>query len=136
MVDTGASKTLVGGDLVTPDDIIDGKVTIQCAHGDTVSYPLAAVKITLDGKDIITHAAVVDSLPVAALLGWHDPELVQLVKTDGATKALAAVTSHQLESSTDLPVTRDNAPTEDQKLIGRGALYHRHRRRGASDRDV
>ena len=121
VVDTGASKTLVRGDLVTPDDIIDGEVTIQCAHGDTVSYPLAAVKITLDGKDIITHAAVADSLPVAVLLGWDVPELVQLVKTDGATKALAAVTRRQWESSTDptdLPVTTDSAPTEDQEQIG------------------
>ena len=61
VVDTGASKTLVRGDLITPDDIVDGEITIQCAHGDAVSYPLAAVKITLDGKDIITHAAVAKS---------------------------------------------------------------------------
>ena len=50
-------KTLVCGDLVTPDNIIDGKVTMQCTHGDAISYPLAAVKIAVGGKEIIVHAA-------------------------------------------------------------------------------
>ena len=49
-MDTGAGKTLVRGDLVTSDDFVDGEVTIQCAHGDVVSYPLAAVKVTVEGK--------------------------------------------------------------------------------------
>ena len=48
-MDTGASKTLVRGDLVTEDDIVDGEVTIRCADGDTVSYPLAVVKISIGG---------------------------------------------------------------------------------------
>jgi hypothetical protein len=38
-------KTVVCVDFVTPDNIIDGEVTIQCAHGSVVSYPLAAVKM-------------------------------------------------------------------------------------------
>lgn len=65
VVDTGANKTLVHGDLVTPADIVDGEITIRCAHGDSVSYPLSAVKNTLGGKDIIVLAAVADKLPVA-----------------------------------------------------------------------
>ena len=121
VVDTGASKTLVRGDLITPDDIVDGEITIQCAHGDAVSYPLAAVKITLEGKDIITHAAVAKSLPVAALLGWDVPELMQLVQptTDAESvdtgKALAAVTRSQKNSMDTLPTTpaTDDTPTED-----------------------
>lgn len=68
-MDTGASKTLVRGDFVTEDDILDGEVTTKCAHGDTLSYPLAAVRITIKGKEIITEAAVSDILPAAALLG-------------------------------------------------------------------
>lgn len=86
VVDTGAGKTLVRGDLVTPDDIIDGEVTIQCAHGDAITYPLAAVKIAVSGKEIVVHAAVAKSLPVAALLGWDVPELMKLVKPLAETK--------------------------------------------------
>ena len=41
---------------------------VSCTHGDTVSYPLAAVKINIGGKDIITIAS--------ALLGWDVPELL------------------------------------------------------------
>ena len=97
VVHTGVGKTFVRGDFIIPDDIIDGEVTIQCAHGDVVSYPLAAVKITLGGKEIIVHAAVAKSLPVAALLGWDIPELMGLVKPtpevhSNATKVLAVVT--------------------------------------------
>ena len=46
-VDTGATQTLVRKDLVSEDDILDGEVTIRCAHGDEASYPLAAVKINI-----------------------------------------------------------------------------------------
>ena len=37
LVDTGATQTLVHSGLVTNDDILDGEVTIRCAHGDTSS---------------------------------------------------------------------------------------------------
>ena len=86
VVDTGASKTLVRSDLVTQDDILEGVVNIQCAHGDIVSYPLAAVKIAVEGKEIIAHAAVAQSLPVAALLGWDVPDLMALVNPGVDTK--------------------------------------------------
>ena len=58
LVDTGAPQTLVRKDQVEGDDILDGEVTICCAHGDTTSYPLAVVKINLGGEDIVTTAAV------------------------------------------------------------------------------
>ena len=69
LVDTGATQTLVRKDLVADDDILDGEVTIRCAHGDTVFYPLAVVKLNIGGKDIITRAAVSSTLPVSVLLG-------------------------------------------------------------------
>ena len=107
VVDTGAGKNLVRGDFITHDDIIDGEVTIQCAHGDVVSYPLAAGKITLGGKEIIVHVAVVKSLPGAAILGWDVTEIMGLVKPtpevhSDATKVLAVVTRNQ-EKAKDLP---------------------------------
>ena len=53
MVDNGASRTVVRRELVFQDDILDGEVTIQCAHGDVVSYPIAIVKITVGGHDLL-----------------------------------------------------------------------------------
>ena len=78
LVDTGATQTLVHKELVTDDDILDGEVTIRCAHGDTASYPLAVVKIS-----IITTAAVSSTLPTSVLLGWDIPELMELFADDG-----------------------------------------------------
>ena len=51
LVDTGATQTLVHKRLVADDDVLDDEVTIRCAHGDSVSYPLAVVKINIAGKD-------------------------------------------------------------------------------------
>ena len=85
LVDTGATQTLVHKELVADDDILDGEVTVRCAHGDTVSYPLAVVKVNIGGKDIITTAAVSNTLPASVLLGWDVPQLMDLVATrDGA----------------------------------------------------
>ena len=79
LVDTGVTQTLVRRDLGTNNDILNGEVTIRCAHGDTVSYPLAAVKINVGGQDIITTAGVSSTLPASALLGWDIPELLDFV---------------------------------------------------------
>ena len=83
LVDTGATQTLVHKKLVTDDNILDGEVTIRCVHGDTASYPLAVVKISIGGKDIITTAAVSSTLPTSVLLRWDIPELMELFADDG-----------------------------------------------------
>ena len=37
MLDTGCTRTMVRGDLVSRDKILEGKsAVVQCAHGDTV----------------------------------------------------------------------------------------------------
>ena len=101
VVDTGASKTLVHADFVTTADLLEGDITIACAHGDLVRYPLGAVKFTLGGREFIATAAVADKLPVAALLGWDVPHLMNLVKLPPPA-ALAAVT-RQMEKSEGHP---------------------------------
>ena len=86
LVDTGATKTLVQGDLVSDNAILDGEITIRCAHGDIVSYPLAVVQNNIGGKDIITQAAVSSTLLASALLGWDIPQLMSLVEEESSTK--------------------------------------------------
>ena len=50
LLDTGCSKTLVRRDLVPEGRLVDGKaVTIRCAHGDTVLYPVANVTMEVEG---------------------------------------------------------------------------------------
>ena len=96
LVDTGANKTLVRGDLVQPADVTDKSVTIHCAHGDSVSYPLARVKIELGGRQIAVEAAVAGRLPVPALLGWDIPEFMDLVnhQNQQAADVLVATEPH------------------------------------------
>ena len=54
-------------------------VTIRCAHGDTVLYPLAKVKMEIDGRQIQVEAAVSNTLPVSVLLGTDVAELGELL---------------------------------------------------------
>ena len=44
LLDMGCSQTMVHADLVPPEKFLEGDAaTIQCAHGDTVLYPLANI---------------------------------------------------------------------------------------------
>ena len=50
VLDTGCSRTLVRSDLLREKDFSQGEtVTVQCAHGDVVTYPLARVELEVEG---------------------------------------------------------------------------------------
>ena len=121
LIDTGATQTLVHSKLVTDEDILDDEVTIKCAHGDTVAYPLAAVKINIAGKNIVTTAAVSKTLPASVLLGWDIPEFLTYVteitpQERPEEEALAVVTRRQrkeLQNQTEQEEARSQAtPTQ------------------------
>ena len=86
LVDTGATQTLVHKDLVTDDDILDGEVTIGCAHGDTSSYPLAAININIGGKDIITTPVYLAPSPHWLVSDGTSPSSWTSSPTDGTSK--------------------------------------------------
>ena len=49
LLDTGCSRTMVHQKLVAKENIQDADVVaIQCAHGDTVLYPLANVSLVVE----------------------------------------------------------------------------------------
>ena len=80
LLDTGCSRTLVRSDLVRQEKIIEGEVvTICCAHGDTVLYPVASVELEVEGRHITVEAAVSDTLPMAVLLGRDVPLVSDLL---------------------------------------------------------
>ena len=54
-------------------------VTLRCAHGDTVLYPLAEVNISVGGLAFVVRAAPSETMPVSVLLGTDVPELGQLL---------------------------------------------------------
>ena len=115
LLDTGATQTLVHKDLVTDDDVLDGEVTVRCAHNDTTSYPLAVIKVNIGGRDIITTAAVSSTLPASILLGWDVPDLLKLVKDEmpyqektTKEKALAVMTrSRQQQQDRESSLSKD-----------------------------
>ena len=76
----GFTRTMVHQKLVKESQYVDGEaVTIWCAHGDTVLYPLAKVEIKLEEGPIQVKAAVAEKLPASVLLGTDVPQLGKLL---------------------------------------------------------
>lgn len=76
----GQSTTTVRRDLVPEAKITGEEISIRCAQGDTVIYPLAEIEIEIGGRSFTVEAAVVEKLPVSVLLGRDVPELVKLLQ--------------------------------------------------------
>ena len=80
LLDTGCSRTMVRRELVPPEKLLEGEaVTIRCAHGDMVLYPLAKIGMEVNGHRLDMEVAVSDTLPVDVLLGTDAPELPVLL---------------------------------------------------------
>ena len=109
LLDTGCSRSLVRKELVPPGKLLEGEaIAIQCAHGDTVLYPLAQVEVAVGGRSLEVTAAVSETLPMDVLLGTDVPELGMLLGQDIGKHAEAmAVTTRaqakqQAEQEADL----------------------------------
>ena len=134
VLDTGCSRTIVHSDLVPEGRQLSGEaITLRCAHGDTVLYPLAEVTMKVGGVGIQVQAAVSDTLPVSVLLGTDVPELGRLLRenpnsvhTPGMGEALV-VTRAQARQWQDTEATRiqekgqsgvQPSPLHDEDNIG------------------
>ena len=83
ILDTGCAPTLLGEHLVPTTKKIAGEaMTLRCAHGDTVLYPVAEVDVVVDGVPLVVKAALSATLPVSVLLGTDVPELGRLLQTN------------------------------------------------------
>ena len=70
-------------------------ITVQCAHGDVVTYPLAKVELEVKGRALTVKAAVSDTLPQSVLLGTDVPDLSELLRAERQEKVLMVVTRSQ-----------------------------------------
>jgi len=61
-LDTGASTTMVWSDLVPEEKVMSDKISICCAHGDTVIYPLGESEMVVGGRSFTVEASVANKL--------------------------------------------------------------------------
>ena len=95
-MDTGCSRTLVRSDLIGEENCEPReKVTVQCGHGDIMTYPIASVELEVQGRALTVEAAVSDQLPSSVLLGTDVPGLSELLQLKRENTALMAVTCSQ-----------------------------------------
>ena len=78
--------------------MLEGELAIiQCAHGDAIAYPLAAI---LQEKPVLVNVAVSDTLPQSVLVGIDIPGMLEMLQMKQNTdetekplqKALAVMT--------------------------------------------
>ena len=97
LLDTGCTRTLVRQDLVPVGKMFEGTTLIRCAHGDTVSYPLAEIEIDVEGRRFQVQAGVAANLPVSVLLGTVVPWLTGFLQggAQEVEEAMAVTTRAQ-----------------------------------------
>ena len=121
LLDTGCTRTMVRGDLVPEENLLPGEAaTVLCAHGNTVLYPLARVRIDVEGVGMEVRAAVSESLPMSVLLGTDVPELGRLlhsnplvVHTKGMDHALVTTRAQSKRDS-------ENRAEQERRQVGSG----------------
>ena len=92
VLDTGCAYTMIRRDFVPPEKLLPGStVSLRCAHGDVVTYPLATMTIEIGGLELPVTVAVADRLPVSALLGTDVSALGQLINQEPPEPAGAMV---------------------------------------------
>ncbi|KAL5515126.1 hypothetical protein EMCRGX_G000250 [Ephydatia muelleri] len=107
---------------------------MQCAHGDTVSYPLAVVELTGDGLPLTVEAALSDTLPTV-LLGRDVPELSQLLgeckarelhDTTGRDEAMMVTTQYGARKRRELEEQLQEQEGQVEQLCSGTAGSERH----------
>ncbi|XP_068171734.1 uncharacterized protein [Antennarius striatus] len=140
LIDSGSFLTLVRRDLV-PTGVIDcsSQEDIMCVHGDRHSYPTAELTIVVEEQPYLMTVGVVEKLPVAAILGWDLPVLLDVLREEGnedmdGVKALSGlVIRAQARAGVTAEQTRDPCldpfPTLDSDLFEGGNKDPRKSRR-------
>ena len=85
LLDTCATRSMIREDLLPPDHRVDGEVTVRCAHGNTVVYPLTEVAVEIGSRQLVVTAGVSRTLPVPMLLGREVPDMMQLLEEEDAS---------------------------------------------------
>ena len=81
LMDTGWNRMTVREDLISEERLLPAEaITVLCNHVDAILFPLASIKINIEGLHISVKAAVFKDLPVLALQGTDTPLLGQLLQ--------------------------------------------------------
>ncbi|KAL5479605.1 hypothetical protein EMCRGX_G023152 [Ephydatia muelleri] len=117
LLDTGCSRTMVKKRWVPQERMLEGKmVSVRCAQGDTELYPLADIRMKVDGTPIRVEAAVADTLPVDVLLGTDVKQLSNLLGRSVPRK----ITDKVAGGDGMVVVTRARARQELEEIFRRG----------------
>ena len=130
LLDTGCTCTMVWRDLIPEENLLPGEaVTVLCAHGDTALYPLARVKIDVEGLKLEVKAAMSESLPVSALLGTDTTQLGQLlisnpltIRTPGLEQALASTRAQSRRQAEEERVEFQQTLLQDRQAFEKALL--------------
>ena len=114
-IDRGCSQSLVQRNLVPRVNILSERTETRCVYVDVVPYPLAIVKVVVDGRDIVIKAGLVEKLPIDVLLGTDIPDLIKLIHSDTEEKECLVLTRAQ-DSREEANETKDLEANESAEV--------------------
>ena len=115
VLDLGSACTMVRQDFVHKERLVGGaSIRLRCAHGDVVTYPLASVKLEIDGMSLPVTTAVANKLPVSVLLGTNVPELQKLITQSVVQPNALVMTRAQAKASEQTEVRAKDKQEERQ----------------------
>lgn len=79
--------SVVWANLVDKSRLKETTAELECAHGDSISYPTAQVTLKIDGWSKELSVAVVPKLPVDVLISWRD--YTSADETSGTSRLIA-----------------------------------------------
>ena len=77
LVDIGNQTSVARADLVAREKWdSETKIAVRCVHGDSAYYPLAVVRVGIDGVWKVVRVALIPEMPVDLLIGVNDGSIV------------------------------------------------------------
>eukprot|EP00731_Ephydatia_muelleri_P035533 Em0133g3a len=99
LLDTGCSRTMIRKGLVPPSKWLpDQAVTIRCAHGDTMVYPLALVELNVEAVLLGRDVSELDQLLNQKKIGAPD----RLQSSDSKEEVMAVTTRSRARQEASL----------------------------------
>ena len=104
-------------------------VTIRCAHGNTILYPLAEVTMEIGGEKVVVKAAVSETLPALDLPGTDVPVLTKLLGDESCMLSELAEEAFVVHTRAQMRRRQDEEEKRLQREVEGGAQPHPERTR-------
>ena len=132
-LDSGASRTVVRRNLISPTDIGERSIVVTFGNGTCGEYPLATISVKVDEQEYRLEAAVVQDLAEEVLLGRDVPLYKHMVKRLSQEEKVELLQQLAKETGVTLGVVQSEERPEKEKAL---AIMTRAQSRARNQNDA